>query len=78
MGQSSNERLYLGREDGKREIKLLKDIYKEMRLRVTSYMACSENKVDQRCMEKREHRGGEFYSRKWNEDNGERWKRNPV
>ena len=42
--QSSNERLYLRREDGGRGIKSLKDIYKDMRLRVTCYMACSENK----------------------------------
>ena len=42
--QSSNERFYLRREDGGREIKSLKDIYKETRLRVACYMACSENK----------------------------------
>ena len=42
--QSSNERLYLIREDGGRGIKLLRDIYKETRLRVTCYMACLENK----------------------------------
>ena len=42
--QSSNERLYLRREDYGREIKLLKDIYKETRLKVAYYMACSENK----------------------------------
>ena len=37
--QSSNERLYL-----RRGIKLLKDIYKDTRLRVACYMACSKNK----------------------------------
>ena len=42
--QSSDERLYLRREDGGRGIKLLKDIYKETRLRVTCCIACSENK----------------------------------
>ena len=42
--QSSNERLYLRREDGGRGVKSLKDIYKETRLRVTCYIACSENK----------------------------------
>ena len=42
--QSSDERLYLRREDGGRGIKLLKDIYKETRLRVACYIACSENK----------------------------------
>ena len=42
--QSSNERLYLRREDGGRGIKLLKGIYEETRLRVTCYIACSENK----------------------------------
>ena len=31
--------------------------------------------MDQRCTEKREHQVGEFYSRKRNEDNGERWSR---
>ena len=42
--QSSNERLYLIREDGGRGIKSLRDIYKETRLRVACYMACLENK----------------------------------
>ena len=42
--QASDERLYLKREDGGRGIKSLRDIYKEMRLRVACYMACSENK----------------------------------
>ena len=43
--QSSDERLYLlRREDGGRGIKSLKDIYKEKRLRVACYMACTENK----------------------------------
>ena len=42
--QSSNERLYLRREDSGRGIKSLKDIYKETRLRIACHMACSENK----------------------------------
>ena len=42
--QSSNERLYLRREDGGRGMKSLKDIYKKTRLRVACYMTCSENK----------------------------------
>ena len=42
--QSSNERLHLRREDSGRRIKSLKDIYKETKLRVAYYMACSENK----------------------------------
>ena len=42
--QSNDKRLYLRREDGGRGIKSLKDIYKETRLRVACYMACSENK----------------------------------
>ena len=42
--QSSDERLYLRREDGGRGIKSLKDIYKKTRMRVACYMACSENK----------------------------------
>ena len=42
--KSSDERLYLRKEDGGRGIKSLKYIYKETRLRVACYMACSENK----------------------------------
>ena len=42
--QSSNERLYLIREDGGRGIKLVKYIYKETRLTVACDMACLENK----------------------------------
>ena len=42
--QSSNEKLSLRREDNGRGIKLLKDIYKETRLRIACYIACSENK----------------------------------
>ena len=38
--QSSNERLYVIREDGGRGIKLLRGICKETRLRVTCYMVC--------------------------------------
>ena len=42
--QSSNERLYLIREDGERGIKSLRDICKETRLRVTCYIAGLQNK----------------------------------
>ena len=42
--QSSNERLYLIREDGGRGMKSLRDIYKETRLRVTFYMTWIQNK----------------------------------
>ena len=42
--QSSDERLYIRKEDGGRGIKSLKNIYKETRLRVACYMVCSENK----------------------------------
>ena len=42
--KSTDEKLYLRREDGGRGIKLLKDIYKETRLRVACYMDCSEHK----------------------------------
>ena len=42
--QSSDKRLYLRRQDGGRGIKSLKDIYKDMRLRVACYMAYLENK----------------------------------
>ena len=42
--QASDERLYLEREDGGREIKLLRDTYRETRVRVVCYMACSENR----------------------------------
>ena len=42
--QSSNERLYLIRENGGRRMKSLRDIYKETRLRVTFYMTWIQNK----------------------------------
>ena len=42
--QSSNDRLYLIREDGGKGIKSLRDIYKETRLRVACYLTCLENK----------------------------------
>ena len=42
--QSSNERLYLIREDGGRGMKSLREIYKETRLRVTFYMTWIQNK----------------------------------
>ena len=42
--QSSNERLYLIREDGGRGMKSLRDMYKETRLRVTFYMTWIQNK----------------------------------
>ena len=42
--QTSDERLYLRREDGGRGIKSVRDIYKETRMRVACYMACSENR----------------------------------
>ena len=37
--QESDERLYLKREKGGRGLKLLRDTYKETRLRVACYMA---------------------------------------
>ena len=42
--QSSDERIYLKRENGGRGIKSMRDAYKETRLRVACYMAYSENK----------------------------------
>ena len=42
--QSSNDRLYLIREDGGKGIKSLRNIYKETRLRVACYLTCLENK----------------------------------
>ena len=42
--QSSNDRLYLIREDGGKGIKSLRDIYKETRLRVACYLTSLENK----------------------------------
>ena len=42
--QASDERLYLKREDGGRGIKSLRDTYRETRVRVACYMACSENR----------------------------------
>ena len=41
--QTSDERLYLKREDDGRGIKSVRDLYKETRMRVACYMACSEN-----------------------------------
>ena len=41
--QGSNERLYLKREDGGREITSMRDVYQETRLRAACYMACSTN-----------------------------------
>ena len=58
----------MGREDGGRGIKSLKDIYKESRL----LHDLLRKQVGQCCMEKREHQGGDFYSRRNNEDNGGR------
>ena len=42
--QASDERLYLKRKDGGRGIKSLRDTYRETRVRVACYMACSENR----------------------------------
>ena len=42
--QASDERLYLKRKDGGRGIKSLRDTYRETRVRIASYMACSENR----------------------------------
>ena len=42
--QASDERLYLKRKDGGRGIKSLRDTYRETRVRVVCYMACSENR----------------------------------
>ena len=41
---ASDERLYLNRKDGGRGIKSLRDTYRETRVRVACYMACSENR----------------------------------
>ena len=41
--QGSDERLYPKREDGGHEIKSMRDVYQETRLRVACYMACSTN-----------------------------------
>ena len=45
--QASNERLYLNREDGGTGLKLMRDVYKETRLRVAFLMSKSENKWTQ-------------------------------
>ena len=42
--QASDERLYLKRKDRGRGIKSLRDTYRETRVRVACYMACSENR----------------------------------
>ena len=42
--QASNDRLYLKREDGGRESKSMRNVYKETRLQVVCYMSKSENR----------------------------------
>ena len=58
---------YLIREDGGRGIKSMRNISKEATLRVTYSLLAKQ--VNQSCMEKREHQGGEFNSRRSNKDN---------
>ena len=73
-----HDRLYLRREEGERGMKSLKDICKETRLTVTCCMVTSKKQVDRLCMEKRKHQGGEFNSRRSNQDNGGRRSRDPI
>ena len=50
--QSSDERLYLKREEGGRGLKSLRDVYKETKLRVTCYMAMSQSQWIQAAWER--------------------------
>ena len=50
--QSSDERLYLKREEGGRGLKSLRDIYKETKLRVACYMAKSQSEWIQAAWER--------------------------
>ena len=45
--QGNDETLYLKREDGKRGLESMRDIYNEIRLRVACYMSKSENRWTQ-------------------------------
>ena len=51
--QASDERLYLNREDGGTRLKLMRDVYKETRLRVAYLMSKSENKWTQAAQRKK-------------------------
>ena len=55
--QSSDERLYLKREEGGRGLKSLRDVYKETKLRVACYMAMSQSEWIQAAMGKRNRKG---------------------
>ena len=50
--QSSDERLYLKREEGGRGLKSLRDVYKETKLRVACYMAMSQSQWIQAAWER--------------------------
>ena len=50
--QSSDERLYLKREEGGRGLKSLRDVYKETKLRVACYMAMSQSEWIQAAWER--------------------------
>ena len=67
--QSSDERLYMIRENIRKGIKLLKEIYKETKLKVTCFMVCLIKMVDQSCMENRKYQRGELHSRGSNKAN---------
>ena len=42
--QASDERLYLKRQDGGRGLKSLRQVYKETKVRVATYMVCSTSR----------------------------------
>ena len=71
--------MYLTRKDGGRGILLLKDIYKERNETGSCLLhGLLRKQLDQCCIEKIEHQGGELYSRRKNEENTGRWSRDPI
>ena len=63
--QASDERLYLKRENGRRGLKSMRDVYKETRLQVACYMSKSENRWNQAVWKRKT----------WKVENTRTWKR---
>ena len=67
--QASDERLYLPRSKGRKEIKSMRDLYKETKVRVACYMAMSKSRLLEVAL-LREH-GNEYCSVKREEEDEE-------
>ena len=76
--QSSNERFYLRREEWWKRNKIVERHLQRNEIESCLLHGLLRKQVDQRCMEKREYQGGEFYSRRSNEHNGGHWSRDPI